>query len=88
MSQLTVVQADIAAVAADAVVNPTNSGFSLVGECGKSLEKRGGKEFAKAVADLSSSHGQLANSDGEKRPPAWSPKSSSLMHACLVTLLS
>lgn len=58
------VQADIAAVSADAVVNPTNSSFSLVGECGRALEKMGGKDFAKAVADLSSSHGQLANSDG------------------------
>uniref|UniRef100_A0A6A7FZU6 Core histone macro-H2A.1-like n=1 Tax=Hirondellea gigas TaxID=1518452 RepID=A0A6A7FZU6_9CRUS len=61
--KLTVVQADIASVSADVVVNPTNSSFSMVGECGKALEKKGGKEFTKAVADLSSSHGQLAASD-------------------------
>ncbi|XP_018024509.1 core histone macro-H2A.1 [Hyalella azteca] len=61
--KLTVVQADIASVSADAVVNPTNSSFSLVGECGRALEKKGGKEFAKNVADISASHGQLAQSD-------------------------
>lgn len=58
---MTVVQADIASVTADAIVNPTNATFSLVGECGRALEKKGGKEFVKGVTDLSSSHGQLAN---------------------------
>ncbi|XP_074607232.1 core histone macro-H2A.1-like [Acropora palmata] len=57
--KLTVIQGDIAAVEADALVNPTNATFHLGGEVGSALEKAGGDEFKEEVKKLSESHGPL-----------------------------
>lgn len=57
--KLTVIQGDIAAVEADALVNPTNATFHLGGEVGSALEKAGGDEFKEEVKKLSESRGPL-----------------------------
>lgn len=57
--KLTVIQGDIAAVEADALVNPTNATFHLGGEVGSALEKAGGDEFKEEIKKLSESHGPL-----------------------------
>ncbi|CAH3182396.1 unnamed protein product [Porites evermanni] len=57
--KLSVIQGDIAAIEADAIVHPTNATFYLGGEVGSVLEKAGGKEFKDEVKKLSESHGPL-----------------------------
>ncbi|XP_068706463.1 core histone macro-H2A.1-like isoform X1 [Montipora foliosa] len=57
--KLTVIQGDISAVEADALVNPTNATFYLGGEVGSVLEKTGGDDFKDEVKKLSESHGPL-----------------------------
>lgn len=50
--KLTVIQGDIAAMAVDAVIHPTNSSFSLSGQCGQALKAVGGSSFEKEVNEL------------------------------------
>ncbi|CAH1795410.1 unnamed protein product [Owenia fusiformis] len=57
--KLTVLQGDLVKVAADAIVHPTNSSLSMVGEVGSAIEKAGGKEFSQEVKDLLSNNGNL-----------------------------
>ena len=63
--QLTVVQQDIATIVADAIVHPTNSNMTIMGEVGKALEKVGGKEFLKDVDNLAKTNSSLAACDGK-----------------------
>lgn len=58
--RLTVVKGDISAVTCDAVVNPTDGSFKLLGSVGNSLLEAGGEDFQKTVNELHSSHGDLA----------------------------
>ncbi|XP_071317089.1 core histone macro-H2A.1 isoform X2 [Trachinotus anak] len=57
--KLQVVQADISIVESDAVVHPTNSSLYTGGEVGSALEKKGGKEFTEALAELKKKNGPL-----------------------------
>ncbi|EDO45515.1 predicted protein [Nematostella vectensis] len=74
--KLTVVQGDIAAIDADAVVLPTNAKFKLEGEVGEALKKAGGKEFKDEIKKLSEDNGDLALldaaiCDGHNFPAAY-----------------
>lgn len=51
--KLTVIQGDISELTVDAVVHPTNSSFSLSGQCGTSLKSAGGESFEAAVKEIS-----------------------------------
>ncbi|XP_022618059.1 core histone macro-H2A.1 isoform X2 [Seriola lalandi dorsalis] len=57
--KLQVVQADISIVESDAVVHPTNSSLYTGGEVGSALEKKGGKDFTEALAELKKKNGPL-----------------------------
>ena len=57
--KLTVVQGDISVVTCDAVVHPTDGGFSMTGEVGSALQKAGGDELKKSISALHESHGDL-----------------------------
>ncbi|KAL5505115.1 hypothetical protein EMCRGX_G006496 [Ephydatia muelleri] len=50
--KLTVIQGNIAEMTVDAVVHPTNSSFSLSGQCGTALQAAGGASFEQEVSDL------------------------------------
>lgn len=52
--KLTVVQGDISKMVCDAVVHPTNSSFSLSGQCGTALNNVGGASFRDEVSKTSS----------------------------------
>ena len=47
-------QGDIVGVSADAVVHPTNSGYSLMGEVGTALGNAGGSQLIQEVNKLTS----------------------------------
>lgn len=50
--KLTVLQGNIAEMTVDAVVHPTNSNFSLSGQCGTALQASGGASFEQEVSNL------------------------------------
>ena len=47
------IQGDISELTVDAVVHPTNSTYSLSGQCGESLKTAGGESFEAAVKEIS-----------------------------------
>jgi len=57
--KLTVVQGDIANLAVDALVHPTNASFNTTGQVGSTLMKVGGPELEKSIQELHKSHGDL-----------------------------
>lgn len=74
--KLMVVQGDISNITADALVHPTNSSITMMGDVGQALEKRGGKEFMQEVVELRSNHGSLdptnaAMCAGHNFPAKW-----------------
>jgi len=58
--KLTVLQANIVDVAADAIVHPTNNTFYLGGEVGSAIQDKGGKELRDAVSMLHRNHGKIS----------------------------
>ena len=52
--KLTVIQGDISRMVCDAVIHPTNSSFSLSGQCGSALSNVGGASFRDEVNKVSS----------------------------------
>ena len=60
------VQGDITLVTADAVVHPTNSGYSLMGEVGTALGNAGGTQLIQEVNKLTSK-GTLPSCNGNYR---------------------
>jgi len=56
---LSVVEGDISKMQADAIVHPTNSGFSTSGAVGGALLKTGGAELTASIAETAKSHGSL-----------------------------
>nr|CAD7255997.1 unnamed protein product [Timema shepardi]CAD7405627.1 unnamed protein product [Timema poppensis]CAD7424167.1 unnamed protein product [Timema monikensis] len=74
--KLTVVQGDITNVTADALVHPTNTNITMMGDVGQALEKRGGKELQQEIQSLRSSHGSLDSTTaamcaGHNFPAKW-----------------
>lgn len=51
--KLTVIQGDISELTVDCVVHPTNSSFSMAGQCGSALRESGGESLEAAVKVVS-----------------------------------
>ncbi|CAG0896325.1 unnamed protein product [Darwinula stevensoni] len=56
---LMVVQSDITKVKVDAIVHPTNADFSMAGEVGNTLSKKGGKKFQAEVSKIQLTNGSI-----------------------------
>ena len=67
-SQLMVVQSDITKVKVDAIVHPTNADFSMAGEVGNTLSKKGGKKFQAEVAKVQLTNGSIPSAGGKPCP--------------------
>nr|CAD7586800.1 unnamed protein product [Timema genevievae] len=73
--KLTVVQGDITNVTADALVHPTNTNITMMGDVGQALEKRGGKELQQCMfvpAAICAGHNFPAKWVIHVNGPSWS----------------
>lgn len=61
--KLTVIQGDIAAVGADAIVHPTNSNWNMTGNCGNAIRETAGQGYLEEVSDIAAAHGALKPSE-------------------------
>ncbi|CAF0711562.1 unnamed protein product [Brachionus calyciflorus] len=78
--KLTVIQADITNVVADAIVHPTNNSFYLGGEVGSAIARAGGQEVRNLVNELSRSHGNLGVCSAAMSASAKNMLSKNIIH--------